>query len=451
MASRFPTATLAVIVLALLPLGTARADVRAQAACPLYPSTLFSNAPRMSGSPGGRCFSGLTCWVGVRGDWLDLTSSFSIVSGPSARIRISEQGVEDSGALNGDCIPRSNKDREGYVRLVLENIDGDGTMRIRLSRPGGQDTISVEVLDGKTFLATKLDGNFADTGVAKVFNLKGANLDRLKLKQLNRASGLTRTNTLNTVAVPTGLVNPEFDEILSRTDTTARVRLTFPDSGTVNLESRLEFEGGEPPLNVSLGWPTVNVHRSSGAQNPPPAQPGRGSSGGATVGTSSTPNLTPVRLFGERPLLRKINTRSALMIPMFYCSGVGNNEEKEVAVPAFEWGVANDNRSAINQAFSVAVLNGASNNAPLSTQNVATLPQSDSRSFRNWPGRPARVRVVKVTGDPLMKEYDHSAGCYIPNALVGRVTLDPKPLIIRVDSGGQITERDEPDNDLVIQ
>lgn len=180
MASRFRTA-MAVIVLALLITGTARADVRRQSACTLFPSSLFTNAPRIgNGSTVGQCYSGrLTCWVGVRGDWLDLTDSVSVASGPRASIRIDEKGVEDSGAIQGDCIPRSNKDREGYVRLILDDIAGSGTMRIRLSRPGGQDTISVDVKDGATFLATKLDGNVADAGVARTFNLRGANLDRL--------------------------------------------------------------------------------------------------------------------------------------------------------------------------------------------------------------------------------------------------------------------------------
>jgi hypothetical protein len=451
MAARFKV--LGLIVFALMLSSPAFAEVRLQSACPLYPSGLFTEVPRMGSSPGGRCYSGHTCWVGVRGDWLDITDSTTILSGPRASIRISEKGVEDSGSLNGDCIPRSNKDREGYVRLALENISGSGTMRIRLNRAGGSDTINVEVLDGTTFVGTRIDGSAAaDTGESKIYSLKGANLDRLRLKQANRISGLT--SNLGSAGTVSGISSRptqlEADGIVSSTETTARVRLTFSEAGTFSLENRLEFEGGEPPLNASLGWPEVHIHRASGAQNPPPVAPVQGGSGGKTVGstTSSVPNLTPVRLFPERPLLRKINTLSSLMIPMFFCSGVGNNEEEDVDIPAFEWGVANDNRAAVAQPFSVAVLNGTS---PLATQTVASIPESDTRTFRNWPGRPARIRVVKVTGPPLLSEYNNSPGCYIPNALAGKVTLDPKPLVIRVDSTSQITERNEPDNDLSIQ
>lgn len=454
MAARFSILTLAVIVFVFLPLGTASAEVRAQSACSLYPSSLFANPPRMSSTSEGRCFSGdHRCFVGVRGDWLDLTGSVDRVSGPSVgRIDIDKTGVEDSGSLSGDCIPRSNKDREGFVRLILEDIEGAGTLRLRLNRPGGQDTISVTVLDGKTFLGTKLEGNFADTGVSKVFNLKGANLGRLRMKQVNRVSGLTSNTTLNTVDLPTrSLGGSESDGILDSTPTTARVRLTFHETGTVSLETRLEFEGGEPELNERLGWPSVTVRRPGGGGNqnpPPPPQPGAGGTPGTNVG--STPNLTPNRLFNERPLLRKVNTLSSLMVPSFFCAGLAIDEEREVDVPAFEWGVANDNRTAITQPFAVAVLNGAGGNAPLAAQTVTTLPQSDIRTFRNWPGRPARVKVVNVQSNRLMSEYNNSAGCYIPNALAGRVTLDPKPLIIRADSASQIAERVETDNDLVI-
>jgi len=135
---------------------------------------------------------------------------------------------------------------------------------------------------------------------------------------------------------------------------------------------------------------------------------------------------------------------------MFYCERVPPDQEMDVDVPAFDWGVANDDRTAVSQPFSVTVLNGASKNAPLTTEIVQSIPPSGTRIFRNWPGRPTRVRVLNVTAanPKFASEHDSTPGCYIPTLLVGTVTLDPKSLIVRVDSRGQITERVENDNEL---
>jgi hypothetical protein len=138
------------------------------------------------------------------------------------------------------------------------------------------------------------------------------------------------------------------------------------------------------------------------------------------------------------------------MIPMSYCTSAPTDRETEVDVPAFDWGVGNDDRIAVNRAFSVSVLNGSSSKTPLATEIVQSIPQSGTRVFRNWPGRPTRVRVVNVTpaNPKFSSEYDSTPGCYIPTTLAGSVTLDPKSLIVRVDSGGQINERVESDNEL---
>lgn len=173
-----------------------------------------------------------------------------------------------------------------------------------------------------------------------------------------------------------------------------------------------------------------------------------GSGGSGSVPGPNLPNLTP-RSPSVAPLLRKINSKSATMIPMFYCGSVPDDQEMAVDVPAFDWGVANDDRAEISQAFSVAVLEGTSN-APLAKETVQSIPRSGTRIFRNWPGRPSHVRAINVTAaNPKFgSDYDSSPGCYIPAALVGSVTLDPKSLIVRVDADGQITERVESDNDL---
>jgi hypothetical protein len=251
------------------------------------------------------------------------------------------------------------------------------------------------------------------------------------------------------------------DEILSTTTTTARVRLTFAQTrnatGMVSLEEKLAFSDGEPELNQRFGWPEVRVSAGRGGQNPPPPPPpaNQGGGGGGVSNQGRDPNLTPQQP-SIAPLLNKIGNLKATMIPMFYCSlAPGVDQEKEVAVPAFDWGVANDNRSAVNTAFTVTLIDGTSNTT-LATETVQTIVQSGTRIFRNWPGRPARVRVIQVTAahPKFALEYNSSTGCYIPTALVGSTRLDPKMLIVRVDPGGPnnigvITESVENDNDLV--
>ena len=163
----------------------------------------------------------------------------------------------------------------------------------------------------------------------------------------------------------------------------------------------------------------------------------------------TAPNLTPLSP-SSAPLLQKLSVNSATRIPTFYCEGIPLDQEMEVDVPAFDWGVANDDRVAVQQPFSVAILDDASKSTPLAVEVVQSIPRSGTRVFRNWPGRPTRVRVINVTASNprFASEHDSTPGCYIPTALIGSVTLDPRRLIIRVDSGGQITERVEKDNEL---
>lgn len=162
------------------------------------------------------------------------------------------------------------------------------------------------------------------------------------------------------------------------------------------------------------------------------------------------PNLT-AQASSAAPLLRKINLKAATMIPSSYCAGIPFDRETEVDVPPFDWGVANDDRSAVNQAFAVTLLGGTSSGMSLATQTVQSIPRAGMRIFRNWPRRPTRVTVIHVTdaNERFATEYDRTPGCYIPTALVRTVVLDPKPLVIRVDDGDRIAERVETDNDLI--
>lgn len=445
-----------VFVLSIFPFGAALADVRAQHVC--FPSFSFTEVQRIIDT--GVCFSGSehTCWVGVRGDWLDLTGSVSHVSGPTATIEIVAKGVEDSGAIGGDCIPRSNKDREGFVRLHLKNINGAGTMRLRLNRVGGQDTISVTIRDGRTFLSKKLEPRFttARAGEAKVFELEGSGLGKLQLKgsssRLQSGSGLSSSAPVNNDLRGIGVGR---DEILSKTTTTARVRLTFSTVGTISLRDKLAFSDGEPALNQKFGWPEVNVSAGAGGQNPPPPPPRDNTDGGSggNIIQDDRPNLTPQQP-SIAPLLKKLGSLKATKIDSRHCPSSSQDQEVEVDVPAFDWGVANDDRSAVNTPFTVTLLDGDTNR-PLATETVQNIGESSTRIFRNWPGRPARVKVIFVTAaNPDFADYDRSPGCYIATALVSSTKLDPQSLIVRVDSGGPnntgvIAERVENDNDLV--
>lgn len=181
---------------------------------------------------------------------------------------------------------------------------------------------------------------------------------------------------------------------------------------------------------LSLGLPLGTAHADG------PAQQRR-------------PNLTP-QSPSTAPLLRKVNLKRGTMIPAFYCAGVSRDQEVEVQVPPFDWGVANDHASPVDGPFAVSLQAGSLNRAPLATHTVRSIAQSGTRIFRNWPGRPSRVRVINVSASnpKLASEFDGAPGCYIPTALAGRITLDPKLLIVRVDDGGRVAERVENDNDL---
>ena len=172
-------------------------------------------------------------------------------------------------------------------------------------------------------------------------------------------------------------------------------------------------------------------------------------SSGTAESRNHAPNLTP-QAPSAAPLLRKINAAPATMIPMFYCTGISADRETEVDVPAFDWGVANDDRAEVRHAFTVAIVDAASPGGTLVTEAVPSILRSGTRVFRNWPGRPTRVRVIHVTAaNPKFRtEYGAAPGCYIPTALAGSVTLDPGSLIVRVDARGEIAERLENDNDL---
>lgn len=393
----------------------AAADVRLSSSCPVLRG--FSH------NISGKCFSTHPCRVGVRGDWLDLTDRVTVLSSrPTASVRITTKGTEDSAA--NSCIPRTNRSREGFVALELTDIEGSGELRLRLSRPaaGGrdEDTITIQVEAGEAWI--KPDRMSAVVNEPKTFVLEGGSLTLLQLKDP---------------------IEPG-DEILDKRSDRATVRLTFTRTGMMSLDDKVKFLVKRTNVNDQAGWSTIAV-RQPGTGAPAPANPQSPTSPPRSGSTQpSEPNLLPVQLFANRPLLRKINTLAATEIPGTFCTGFGNNEERDVDVPAFEWGVSNDNnRSDVTTPFIVQLLDG---NNVLATQQITRLNGGQMLTFRNWRGRPSRVRAVKVTGPPLLSQYGNAVGCY----LVSSSPLDPRPITIRVDAGGTIPERVEVDNDLPV-
>lgn len=288
MTHRLKTLILMLVVCGTFQYGTAHAEVRATDVCPALGGFSPSIASTSAVTDSGRCYSTHPCFVGLRGDWLDTTNTNQIarVSGPTATITFVEKGTERS---THGCIPGANKDREGFIKLRLEGISGTGTLRIKLPRPGGSDTVDVIVRDGSTFLM-KTAHTGLRPGVTAERGFIGRNLDKLRIKPSTGASGSQLTLQRSTSA---GVSNAQLstsitalrqpDAILNQTETSATIRLTYNTSGTFPLEDKLAFEGfegGEPALNRDFGWPTMLV-------SPPPA-PASSSSGNQSGGISIT-------------------------------------------------------------------------------------------------------------------------------------------------------------------
>ena len=416
MTRRFKSLVFTFAVFAVFQIHTANAEVRLQMACPIV-----SGFPPGTGSLANRCLSGLHgCTVGVRGDWLDITNTVEIIAGPGADISAIEKGVD----FGGVCVPRAAKSREGYVKFNIANIERAGTLRLRLNRPGGSDTISIEVRDGSTYLrpVQTAASRFTKEHEPKVFALSGKNLDKLVL---TRASAID-----NAKRKARGGSADDDDAILGKTETTAQVRLTFGNDGTHSLEEKLSFEGAEP-LNAlpGYGWPTVRVDKA------PPLP---------------SANLIPV---APDPPLRVLGSAAPgrTGLSTVFCAGKRPQEEGEVAVHPFTWGAKNAGNLAVNGAFTVVLKE--SNGNVLDTKQVPSLAAGATVTFTNWPGRQARIRVKNEDDLPKPPSTGNSvvapgstnpSGCHLAGDRSG-VKFDPV-LIVHVQSVGLLKESSEGDN-----
>lgn len=205
-------------------------------------------------------------------------------------------------------------------------------------------------------------------------------------------------------------------------------RIRYAAAGTFNITMDVTDASGFT-RNVTR---PVSIPRAACNAVAPP------NPGGVTLVGNSAPNLLPVRLFPERALLRRIGgLGDNTMVPITFCSTLGNNEAREVDVPELTWGIS----SAQANAPSARVeLRDAAGNAVLS--NFDSGPQTANSAAvtrSNYAGRPARVRVVNVTGGDVMVAYGNQAGCFLDkDAAAPR--LDPAGFLLVVDSQGAVAE-----------
>lgn len=266
----------------------ALADVRVQKLCQ-KPTGADRQYPACFGDPEFTEF----CRVGVRGDWLDTTNRVVYVSGPRVTPTIERKGVDRQLAPFGAevCDPGANKDREGFVELQLRDIEGSGTLRLKLERPGGSDIISIPIKDGSMRIRPSLTSSPIKVVLAQNqpnqtvrFTIQGRGLDRLRVKsQANidaefRNAGRLTGSTFRIVETHADVVRPP-----AKSETaTIEVQIRGFDNrpASARLTSIVEFPQGisefnaifQPPL-VHFGLAEAPVHNSgsvSSSSNAPP-------------------------------------------------------------------------------------------------------------------------------------------------------------------------------------
>lgn len=245
----------------------AHADVRVQKLCykPISVPSSTGSKPVCFADPETITES---CTVGVRGDWLDTTNKVVYVSGPRVTPTIEKKGVDRQIARNGIevCDPGANKDREGFVELKLKNIEGSGTLRLKLERPGGSDTISIPIKNGSQRIGTHpiTVGLARDQPIQTVrFAIHGKSLDTLRVKTQAdidtafRNAGGSTGNTFRIVETHTVNVNPP----AKSESATIEVRTNGFSNNikliNVKLTDIVQFPQGTSEFNATFGSPFV--------------------------------------------------------------------------------------------------------------------------------------------------------------------------------------------------
>ena len=284
------------VALAVVP-QLAAASLRDKNICP----SLANNV----GMPAGSvvpdvCYSGFGCTVGLRGDWLDLTDRVSITwargtaaNGPLPRVSIGSAGAEPQA--RGFCVPPSNKTREGYVEVLLQDIAITGDFKLTVHRPGlggvtrDSNELTITIRDGTRFLNPLATNNgiaVATAGTERILELRGRGLENLRVRPgvtqpfapppparpsaptPGRASLQATAANLRTapaLAARSGLelsrtvVEEAPFEVLSARYDVVRLKVKVLRPGLVSLGDYLEFAAGDPAINRDFGWPEIEV------------------------------------------------------------------------------------------------------------------------------------------------------------------------------------------------
>ena len=241
------------------------------------------------------CYSGFNCTIGMRGDWLDITNQVSFNRTPTtpsppvsewvkAEASIAARG--DSIRASNSCVPVSQKDREGYVAVLLEEITTSGPATVTARRPAfnlnrtDADRVPVEVRDGTHFLHPIQRGDLTvRAGELRTIQLTGRGLQDVRVKpqpeparmpsmvlQKNQQRVLPAVKRMaDPSAAPPPPAEPVADAPRQRTTIVSKsydrlsLQVTFLRSGTISLEDYLEFTVGDPAINRDLGWPSIQV------------------------------------------------------------------------------------------------------------------------------------------------------------------------------------------------
>lgn len=411
----------------------------APVAAVLFISTLFAAAPPAHAtissidggcrvSPGGPIAirAGRQTRITVKGTGVDLVQSVADTGLGGVRVEIGDRthGLGSSVEL----------------RITVDaGIRHGDEGRIRLRYPVGEDSFPVKLVAEATIRGMSVEGVTPDDRHRNVLDL-------------NRDYTLVLRGSNLTLLSPPSRVGIVSVSVVSRSADEARLQIRSGTDRFQHIDPRdLEKTGcgevnvtGEAGINLLFGTPRPTPTRTPA---PPAATPTARQVTPTATPAPRTTNLLPVMLFPERPLLRKINTLSSIMVPIALCGTLGNDEEGDKPLPAFEWGVSNTNDADVATPFDIQLVDGASGRT-LATERLTQLPRGQFRTFSNWPGRPATIRVVRVVAR-LLRDYDNSPGCYLAKPGASSVPLDPRPILIRVDTGNTVPEGNrENDNEL---
>jgi hypothetical protein len=258
------------------------AEVRAEKRCP---GTCFSHSASVSES----------CRVGLRGDWLDITDRVTQLSGPRASVTILRKGVERGFPFGVDvCDPGSRKSREGFIELKLTGLQGSGTVRLRLDRPGGSDTISIPVSDGSVRLQPHTYSVSRDR--ESTLEVVGRGLAALRVRpQADIDAYFSRPgNIVRIVEIrPNIVLGYDLGELAI-----IQVNLSgggFSSGRSLDLTRLVHFPRGTPAYNIAFGNPKLELRSPTTSPTTAPARRNgpilidNGDRGGCAHGTPGCP------------------------------------------------------------------------------------------------------------------------------------------------------------------